>query len=184
MNVKTTTKSDGTIVERSCGWDGVTRWARFSADRSRRYLLGRSWALARSLLFVMLNPSTAGALHDDQTIRRCVYFARRQGAGGILVINLFSYRATDPAELLEVDDPCDPANAWTLNTFLHPPIDTVVAWGAYDPRLGSAGRDLIDKYQAGGVPLFHLGALTASGQPRHPCRLRNDTPLIAYGEAS
>lgn len=49
--------------------------------------------------FIMLNPSTADETFDDPTIRRCVGFAKRWGYCGLVVTNLFAYRATDPKDL-------------------------------------------------------------------------------------
>jgi hypothetical protein len=65
-----------------------------------RYLLTRIWDKATPpVCFIMLNPSTADHHRDDPTIKRCMGFARRWGHGGIQVVNLFAYRATDPKEL-------------------------------------------------------------------------------------
>ena len=62
-----------------------------------RYRLWRIWNGSQSrLVFVMLNPSTADGEQDDPTIRKCVGFAERLGYGGIEVVNLFAWRATDP----------------------------------------------------------------------------------------
>ena len=61
-----------------------------------RYWLTRTWNPRRATLcWVLLNPSTADADRDDPTIRRCQGFARSWGYGGIVVVNLFAYRATD-----------------------------------------------------------------------------------------
>lgn len=49
--------------------------------------------------FIMLNPSTADDVFDDATIRRCVGFAKRWGYSGLVVTNLFAYRATQPKDL-------------------------------------------------------------------------------------
>ena len=49
--------------------------------------------------FIMLNPSTATDELDDATIRRCVGFAKRWGFSGLVVTNLFAYRATQPNDL-------------------------------------------------------------------------------------
>lgn len=82
-----------------------------SGDGRYRYALTRTWRPDAPLLtFVMLNPSTADAYADDPTIRRCIGFARREGAAGIRVANLFAYRATSPAALVgpvdaAADDP-------------------------------------------------------------------------------
>lgn len=54
------------------------------------------------VMFVGLNPSTADETEDDPTIRRCVHFAERWRYGGIYMLNLFAYRATNPDELRKV----------------------------------------------------------------------------------
>jgi hypothetical protein len=64
-----------------------------------RYYLSRIWGPEPPVCWIMLNPSTADADQDDPTIRRCMGFARSWGAGGIIVVNLFAFRATNPAEL-------------------------------------------------------------------------------------
>jgi len=67
---------------------------------SHRYTLHRSWIGNGGIVnFIMLNPSTADEFHDDATIRRCVGFAKRWGYCGLVVTNLFAYRATQPADL-------------------------------------------------------------------------------------
>lgn len=71
-----------------------------------RYSLSRIWDENKAnVLFIMLNPSTADGDVDDPTIRRCIGFAKSWGYGGIYVGNLFAYRATDPKELLKVENP-------------------------------------------------------------------------------
>lgn len=65
-----------------------------------RYTLRRSWMGNGGVVnFIMLNPSTADDFTDDATIRRCVGFAKRWGYCGMVVTNLFAYRATDPKDL-------------------------------------------------------------------------------------
>ena len=95
------------MVEYSyCGSDGVVRSAVISECRLYRYRLDRVWDTGEAqVLFVMLNPSTADATVDDRTICRCMEFARAWGYGGLVVGNLFAYRATNPQQLKNVDDP-------------------------------------------------------------------------------
>lgn len=68
---------------------------------NHRYVLRREWNAQRlgNVNFIMLNPSTADDVFDDATIRRCVGFAKRWGFSGLVVTNLFAYRATHPKEL-------------------------------------------------------------------------------------
>jgi hypothetical protein len=78
-----------------------------------RYVLTRTWDhdLA-ACAFIGLNPSTADAHEDDPTIRRCIRFARDWGHGGLIMLNLFAWRSTDPRGLLDaifpVGPPADP----------------------------------------------------------------------------
>src|SRR5688572_12557148 len=71
--------------------------ARFSECGTYRYVLWRQWnEVNGDVAFVGLNPSTADDEKDDPTIRRCIGFAKRWGYGGVVMLNLFAYRATRP----------------------------------------------------------------------------------------
>lgn len=153
-------------------------WACFSEDMKYRYALARRWDIGSCcLFFIMLNPSVADATKDDATIRRCIGFAKREGYGSILVRNVFAYRSTDPKKLLEVDDPVGPENqrildfGATLASAL-PAWTRVAAWG-------NIPKKLIAKAPRIKGPLLCLGT-TQDGNPRHPLRLRADTPLVPW----
>jgi hypothetical protein len=88
----------------------MTATAVLSDCGTYRYRLGRRWAEGPVDVWIMLNPSTADATVDDRTIRRCMEFSRRWGAGALVVGNLFALRATDPAELVRHPDPIGPDN--------------------------------------------------------------------------
>ena len=151
----------------------MTGGATFSRDRRYRYRLWRRWDPVRPVVaFVMLNPSTADARHDDPTIRRCVGFARRWGYGGIEVVNLYSYRATDPRALRTVPDPVGPGNRRHIRRALRRAALVVLAWGA-----NARGDGL------GTVAQAHCLGLTRAGQPRHPLYLRRDVQPRPYGVA-
>lgn len=136
-----------------------------------RYRLTRTWGNAAPLLFVMLNPSTADASDDDPTIRRCIGFARREGAGGIVVANLFAFRSTDPTALEIAPDPIGPDNARWIETCVRETSGPIVAaWGASVPKRLDL---LVHMRIVALLPLDRLRCLgwTASGAPRHPLYL-------------
>lgn len=62
-----------------------------------RYLLTREFGGTRTVVFVLLNPSTATAEMNDPTITRCIAFAKAWGFGRLVILNLCAYRETKPA---------------------------------------------------------------------------------------
>ena len=157
----------------------VQKAARLSECGRYRYWLGRIWDEADSLVFVMLNPSTADAAIDDPTIRRCMAFARREGYGGISVLNLYALRSPDPKALLTCEDPVGPENDGYLRLTLeeqarrgHP---VIAAWGTNAKR-----ERVVDVLTlAGGVFWGCLGT-TKDGHPRHPLYVRGDQPIEGF----
>ena len=136
-----------------------------------RYSLTRTWPTGRgTVLFIMLNPSTADAETNDPTIRRCIAFARRWGFRRLDVGNLFAWRATDSRELRTVSDPVGPENDRRLMHLSKCADVTIVAWGAHGAY---RNRDL-DVLALLTGKVEHLG-LTKLGHPRHPLYLRADT---------
>lgn len=152
--------------------------ASFSEDRRYRYLLVRRWNPSLpDATFIMLNPSTADEHDDDPTIRKCIGFAKRWGCGGIKVVNLYAYRATQPRDCFAASDPTGGAEAdaaiihaagsaaalgWPL----------VAAWGANEK--GARAAEVL-----AWAAMRHAQCLgfTRSGQPRHPLMLSYATPL-------
>jgi hypothetical protein len=98
-------------------------------------MLTRQWADGPSLTYLMLNPSTADAEQDDATVRKCIGFAKQFAYSGLRIVNLFAFRARDPAELRRSGWPVGPDSdqwlakaadwAWANNE----PV--VCAWGAH-----------------------------------------------------
>lgn len=146
-----------------------------------RYLLTRGWDLDKpSVAFVMLNPSTADATVDDPTIRRCLGFARAWGFGRLQVVNLFAWRATDPAELVECGDPVGQETDGHILEAVLQSRRIVAAWGAGVPKLYENRPAVVRRlvYDAGGTVLC-LG-ITKGGEPRHPLYVRGDTEPVRY----
>lgn len=144
-----------------------------------RYTLTRVWDETHPKLpFCMLNPSTADAEQDDPTIRRCIAFAKRDGYGGVHIVNLFAYRATDPRELRTAADATGPDNAtWLLDATAYAithNVPFVCAWGSGILWLSTNNMRRI--LRRSGARLVCLGT-TNDGFPRHPLYVRADTPL-------
>ena len=163
----------------------VRRHARISADGVYRYALWREWKFPLTqptwATFVMLNPSTADHQVDDPTIRRCVAFADALGATGMVVVNLYAYRATNPAELWTVADPIGPDGDDTLAEFLALSArhggPLIAAWGAH------ARPDRVDTVLSmPGADRMQALGLTKSGGPRHPLYLRADAQPVPFGD--
>jgi len=158
----------------------VTMNAQLSSCGSYRYELARCWdPCAPPLTFIMLNPSTADASADDPTIRRCMGFARREGLGGIVVVNLYAYRATFPVDMLAAADPVGSANDAHLVAALasarRQDAPVVAAWGA------KANPDRVRQVCAleGFEGVLCLG-VTNAGHPRHPLYVPADTPFTPW----
>ena len=65
-----------------------------------RYELHREWDKDKGkVLFIMLNPSTADADTNDLTTIRCINFAKKWGYGGIMIGNIYPFRAKRPKDL-------------------------------------------------------------------------------------
>jgi hypothetical protein len=144
-----------------------------------RYDLRRFWGEAPFCLWVMLNPSTADANTNDRTINKIMGFSQRWGYGGLVVVNLFAYRATDPDEILLVDDPVGPLNhKYILGWATKPQITNVyVGWGNYGSHKGR-GWDVARLIQGTGKQMWSL-MNNQNGQPQHPLYIANDvTPRL------
>lgn len=184
--------------------DGMLCGAMFDKEERCRFALTRVWdgdLSKKTALFVMLNPSTADEKVDDPTIRRCVGFARREGCGGLMVVNLSAWRATKPSEMLAQvaagNDQQDKNTAviqWAWSRLLHWDSDRVLdqltgdaagdspvimAWGA-------TSNDLLDKRKRMILRRFWVErrvkclGQTSKGEPRHPLMVRADQPLEPY----
>lgn len=153
--------------------------ATFSPCRSFRYHLWRTWSPERSpLLFVMLNPSTADEERSDRTVSRCEAFARRLGRGGIEVVNLYAYRATDPRHLRDAGYLVGEQNDAMIfsRASAHAGLPIVCGWGAHARNLRRAADVIKLIRRAGAIP--HALAFTGDGIPRHPLMLRSDCTLV------
>jgi hypothetical protein len=136
-----------------------------------RYELRRVWNAELPLLVVcMLNPSNADHQVNDPTILALVHFAAMWGYGGILVINLFAYRASSPAEMMGADSPIGPDNhRYIEDAFVYAKANggkLLAAWGNGGTF---EGRDewFCGRARMHGLQLICLGT-TKGWHPKHP----------------
>lgn len=173
----------------------ASAWAVTDATNEYRYVLGRMWNdyffdrndwwnhdSPRPLwVFGMLNPSKARHDVDDPTMRKCVGFARRGGAGGILIVNTMAYSETHPKLLVAAmrsgKDVVGQHNFAVLRWALSRPSViglNIAAWGIIPPRLRSVTQASVNQFRMSRPKC--LGK-NADGSPRHPLMLAYETKL-------
>lgn len=156
----------------------MIRTATISECGQFRYRLGRRWADGPTLLFVMLNPSTANADVDDPTIRRCIGFAQAEEYGALEVVNLFAYRTPDPRALKAAGYPVGPDNDAHIKAEARAAQTVCLAWGANGAGLHRRGEvlALLKGTRRGAWCL----ALTRGGEPAHPLMLNRSCRLQPF----
>lgn len=149
----------------------MNKGAQFSDCLKYRYALWRTWDENNGhVMFIGLNPSTADETKDDPTVRRCIGFARAWGFGGIHMLNLFAYRATNPKELKKAEDPVGPENNEYLKQYLDPPRLNIACWGVHG-AFKDRGESVIELL---GIENLSCLDVTRDGHPRHPLYLKGD----------
>ena len=134
-----------------------------------RYELHRTWdEKKKKVLFIMLNPSTADGMKDDLTTIRCINFAKKWGYGGLMIGNIYPFRAKRPKDLKKwLKNYGDLYNASEYDykiSHLHDMIlkaDLVVcAWGCNHPGMPEWLEELGD--------LHYLELCSDGITPKHP----------------
>lgn len=152
--------------------DSAEKGAKFSKCRKYRYTLWRRWHTddsAEMLMFIGLNPSTADETQDDPTVRRCIRFAMDWGFGGLLMMNAFAFRATDPKVMKAEPKPVGPGNDRAFRTHRTEVGLIIAAWGTHctverEQRICQVLNRTV-----------HCLGQTKAGRPKHPLYLRADT---------
>lgn len=134
--------------------------------------------------FILCNPSTATATQNDNTTDSCIRLGRAWGAGEIVLVNIFAYRATNPQALEWVIKHdglvkgVGPGNGRRIVAAARKADKVVVAWGSIlkpwsSERGEQVRRDLVD------VELWCLGT-NKDGAPRHPLYVSAKTKLMRW----
>ncbi len=160
------------------------RDAILSDDEQFRYLLTRQTANFRKkksvLVVIGLNPSTADAVEDDNTLRRCMGYALSWGLERLWMVNLFALRTKDPEIMKKASDPVgDQTDHYLREAFdqvlVHGGM-ILVAWGT-DGEYKKRDEEVLGLIPPTLKP-YCLG-ITNGGFPRHPLYAEKDiTPQV------
>lgn len=168
------------FLEDRLGWspEGLTERYLYSSDMVFRYAFGRWWGdtdLATTAVWVLLNPATGDTEQRHRpTLQRCISRSRTAGHTGLVIVNLFAFRDTDPRNLRAAYDAIGPANDEVLRVITAAGAQTIAAWGGSGHVHGRSAQvgPLLDS------PLC-LGT-TRAGEPRHPLYVAADAPLVPW----
>jgi hypothetical protein len=175
--------------------EAMKKYAEISLNEKCRYLLGRDWSddpkyTKGTVVWVMLNPSTADAQKDDATIRRCITFSKSWDYKALEVVNLFPYRATNPKDLPRLIRESQHVSGIVsvgTESFWEKAIRgaelVVLAWGDQPILRQAVGKEAIEGI-VGLLREIHKQAMclgtTKSGMPKHPVRLPNGLVPIPW----
>jgi len=156
--------------------------AAYSACGLYRYSLWRdrsaAGATARTILWIMLNPSRADHLgNNDPTIERCERRSAAWGFQRMEVVNLFGLRSPYPKALGLAADPVGPENDAAIAARAADADMILCAWGAHGALVGRG--DAVRLLLAGRN--LHCLGMTKAGEPAHPLYLPYDRGPVPYG---
>ena len=146
-----------------------------------RYELHREWDKKKGkVLFIMLNPSTACGVSDDLTTIRCINFAKKWGYGGLMIGNIYPFRAKRPKDLRKWANNCGKEEYKALFENMDCVRDMAVdaeiivcAWGCNYPGIPkwidemNYGLHYLELCKDGLTPKHPLGNLSKDLKPRY-----------------
>lgn len=169
------------MITRTHKTSTLHRLAIYSDCERYRYLLEIVWNPGGNLLQVIgLNPSTATEKQDDPTVTRCRNYAARWGYGGLLMTNLFGFRATNPEVMKSFGEPVGGDNFKTVLDQADRAGKILVAWGNHGTHKGmsKAMTRLLETDHADKV--FCLQINEKTGEPKHPLYCRADLEPVPF----
>jgi hypothetical protein len=143
-----------------------------------RYVLKRVWDSSKpKIAFVGLNPSVASEHIDDNTVRKCINIARREGFGEMVMLNAYAYRSTDPSVLKTFPNPEGQLNDNYILQECETSSKVVVAWGNnISDQRHSVLLKLLERFS------LWCFAKNKDGKPKHPLYVSLNAPLILYSQ--
>ena len=158
------------ITNSQCIWAGK--------NREYRYVLRRVWDNSKpKIAFIGLNPSLANEQIDDNTVRKCINIARKNGFGQLAMLNAYAYRSTDPSALKTIPSPEGESNDLYILQECKTSGKVVVAWGSHvlDQRHNSLLK-LLENFS------LWCFCKNKDGKPKHPLYVPINSQLILYSQ--
>ena len=135
----------------------------------------RIWDEAKlTVVSIRLNPSTADEETDDQTIRKCLGYAKRWGYSKLIMANLFAFRSTNPSLLKRVEDPVGPDNDSYIQKCVSESNLVIACWRNHDKLLNR------DKVLMDSLPNLVCLKRNKNETPHHPLYLSKDVTPVPY----
>ncbi len=158
----------------------ISQCKRYRYVLRRRLDYGYHSARESSVLWVMLNPSTADAVIDDPTIGKCLAFSRGWGFKQMSVVNLFALRSTDPKALSQcsLEESIGPDNDAYIREEAAYAQEVICAWGIHG-ALGGRPERVMSTLRLADAELKAL-RVCKNGEPGHPLYLAANTERFPY----
>ncbi len=152
--------------------------ARLSVSGMHRYWLLRKWdETLPTVVFCMLNPSTADDKKDDPTVSKCITLSTNNGYGTVVIVNLYAIRSSNPAAIQAAGDAVGQDNDIVI-TSMCDHRDVVCAWGsrASDPARIRHVRDIIKTCAS---KTLMIGR-NQDNSPSHPLYAQSSAQFIPF----
>lgn len=152
----------------------------FSKNRKHRLGLWRIWDATRGhVLYIGLNPSTAGAKENDATINKLIHFTKRFDLGGFYIVNLFSVICTDSSKLMQQPK----LNSSVADIYIEhyaKKCDSVVYMYGRKGKGNELRIKQIDKLLLNKFDCVYCFGINKDLTPKHPLYLPSNTALELY----
>ena len=147
---------------------------------NKRFLLEISGE--KPLVVIGVNPSKANAVESDRTVDRAMYIAEQNGYDGLLIINLYPQRTTDPTKLHQnAEEDLNRQNIETITDLVNRVTYPTVLLSYGDLLLSRVYlKENLKKILAmfpDTTKWLKMGELTVKGNPRHLSRLSYSTKV-------
>lgn len=143
-------------------FENLCSGAEFSDCGKYRYSLWRIWDHGKpAAMCIGLNPSTANAAKNDNTINILVRMLKQLGYGGFYMTNLFAWISSRPEDLLTCEDPIGD-NDQRLAKIREKCTVVIACWGAFK-QAEDRIKDVLPRF-----PDAMCFGVNNNGTPFHP----------------